>query len=142
MAYSIVVIFLFIVWYLNKNSKNDYFYNPKIEEYELIMKLYKNFNIDPMDFYDAWMYFCLYPKDYNGTSVINDRWFIKGLEPMSVTHDYHWIIAKSFKDLHKSNLKYCKDLRKVNANFIWSWGFVFLGLTIVSIFKSIKYIKW
>lgn len=142
MIYIIIIICLFILWYLNKTSKNDYFENPKMKDYELIMALYKEFDIDPYSFYDAWMYFCLYPKDYNGTSIINDRYMIKGLEPFSVTHDYNWIIAESFRDLHQSNLEYCKCLRKVNSNWIWVWGFIFVGLNLVSLFKSIKYINF
>jgi hypothetical protein len=66
---------------------------------------------------------------------------IKGLEPMSVEHDYEWIMANSFKDLHDSSLKYCKKLRDTNSNWFYVWGWIFCGLTIVSIFKSIKYIK-
>jgi hypothetical protein len=66
---------------------------------------------------------------------------IKGLEPMSVEHDFDWIFAKSFRDLHRSNINYCKKLRDTNGNWFWVWGFIFCGLEIVSIFKSIKYIK-
>jgi len=142
MLYSIILIVLFlaVVWWLNKTSTNDYFENPKKEDYDLIMLLYRDFEIDPYSFYDAWMYFCLYPKEYNGTSVINDRYMIKGLEPFSVTHDYDWIKAKSLKELYNSNLFYCQCLRKVNSNWFWVWGFIFVGLNLVSLFKSIKYI--
>jgi hypothetical protein len=134
-----IIIILFCFWYLNKNSKNDYFKNAKIEDYDLIMLLFKNFDIKDDNFVKAWNYFKYNPKQYNGTSVINDRWLIKGLEPMSVTHDYEYIVAKSFRDLHKANKKYCVNLRKINTNWIWCWCFIFCGLTILSIFKSIKY---
>lgn len=140
MIYTIIIICLAVLWYLNKTSKNDYFQNPKLEDYNLILKLYKNFGIDSFSFINAWDYFCLYPEDYNGTSVINDRWFIKNLEPLSVTHDHKWITAESLKELLESNLQYCNDLRKVNTNWLWVWGFVFIGLNLVSLFKSIKYI--
>ena len=136
---------LFIFWFLNKKSINHYFFNSYdklISDYKIIKLLYDNFQIDFKTFDIAWNYFKLRPHHYNGTSIINDRWFIKGLEPLSVEHDYEWIFAKSFKDLHKSNLKYCINLRKVNANFLWVWGFIFIGLSIVSIFKSIKYINF
>lgn len=143
MTYLIIIIVLFIFWFLNKKSKNDYFFNSKqklIDDLELIEMLYKNFEIEFKTFHKAWIYFKLNPKEYNGTSIINDRWFIKGLEPLSVEHDYNWIFAKSLKELIISNLDYCHKLRKVNANWFWVWGFVFCGLNIVSIFKSIKYI--
>lgn len=138
MIYLLITLALAVLWYLNKTSKNDYFKNPKIEDYELILKLYANFGIYTKSFIDAWEYFCDFPEDYNGTSVINDRWFIKGLEPLSVTHDYQWIVAESFIDLHKSNMEYCTNLRKINANWLWVWVFVFVGLFLVSLFKSIK----
>lgn len=139
----IITLVLFFFWYLNKTSKNDYFFNSKqklIDDLELIEMLYKNFDIDFKTYHKAWIYFKLNPNEYNGTSIINDRWFIKGLEPLSVEHDYNWIFAKSLKELIISNLDYCHKLRKVNSNWFWVWGFVFCGLNIVSIFKSIKYI--
>lgn len=144
MTYLIIItLVLFVFWFLNKKSKNDYFFNSKqklIDDLELIEMLYKNFDIDFKTFAKAHTYFRQYPNKYNGTSVINDRWFIKGLEPLSVEHDYNWIFAKSLKELIISNLDYCHKLRKINANWFWVWGFVFCGLNIVSIFKSIKYI--
>jgi hypothetical protein len=137
---SISIVILFVFWYLNKTSKNNYFYNPKEEDFQLILKLYDNFGWDKSRFKMAWIHFTCLPKEYNGTSVINDRFMIKGLEPMSVEHDFDWIFAKSFKELHNSNIKYCKKLRDVNSNWFWVWGFIFCGLEIVSVFKSIKYI--
>ena len=139
----IIILILGIVWYLNKTSKNDYFFqsNEKlIEDLILLDKIYRNFEIEVETFAKAHTYFRQNPNKYNGTSVINDRWLIKGLEPLSVEHDYNWIVAKSFKELIISNLDYCHKLRKVNANWIWVWCFIFCGLNIVSIFKSIKYI--
>jgi len=141
----IIIGMLFLFWLLNKKSKNYYFYHSYeklISDYKIIKLLYDNLEIDFKTFDIAWSFFKIRPYDYNGSSIINDRWFIKGLEPLSVEHDYEWIFAKSFKDLHKSNLKYCKNLRKINANFLWVWGFIFCGLSIVSIFKSVKYINF
>lgn len=131
-----------MLWYLNKTSKNDYFLNPKESDYDLIISLYENFEIDSVLFSKAWEYFVCFPEDYNGTSVINDRYMIKGLEPFSVTHDYAWITAKSLRDLYNSNLNYCKELRVINSNWIYVWCFIFIGLNIVSLFKSIKYINF
>ena len=142
MLYSLItiVLFLAVVWWLNKTSTNDYFENPSKSDFDLIILLYSNFEIDIKTFQIAWLYFCLNPKEYNGTSVINDRWLIKGLEPFSVVHDYAWIQAKSFKNLYDSNFIYCQSLRKVNSNWLWVWGFIFVGLNLVSLFKSVKYI--
>ena len=140
---AIIILILGIFWFLNKKSKNNYFFqsNEKlIEDLELVEMLYKNFEIEFESFKKAWGYFKLNPSEYNGTSVINDRWLIKGLEPLSVEHDYKWITAKSFKELIISNLDYCHKLRKINTNWFWVWCFIFCGLNIVSIFKSIKYI--
>lgn len=141
---SLIIILgiLLVFWYLNKISKNDYFLNPKQEDYELIKTLYSNFDWDFSNFNRAWKYFTLHPKQYNGTSVINDRFMVKGLEPMSVEHDLDFILAKSFIDLYTANIRYCKKLRDTNANWFFVWGFIFCGLTIVAIFKSVKYIKF
>ena len=136
----IVVLILAVFAYLNFTSKNDYFKNPSKKDLELIKQLYHNFGWDFNNFYNAWVYFNEYPNEYNGTSVLNDRYLIKGLEPMSVEHDFDWIVAESFKDLHVSNIKYCQKLRDTNSNWFFVWGFIFTSLTIVSIFKSIKYI--
>jgi len=146
MMYLLIIPFLVVVWFLNKKSTNNYFkYTPKnimCRDFVLIKSIYGSFGIDFNSFENAWRYFTEKPNEYNGTSVINDRWLIKGLEPLSVEHDYDWIIAKSLNELHKSNLKYCNNLRKINTNWIWVWGFIYLGLTFVSIFKSIKFIKY
>ncbi|QHB40927.1 hypothetical protein stinky91_gp065 [Flavobacterium phage vB_FspS_stinky9-1] len=142
-----IIIFLFVIWYLNKKSSNDFFNRAEEDirkDLGLAYRLYQNFgfdNIDTINLRIACEYFISNPSQYNGTSIINDRVMIKGLEPQSVKHDYDWIMATSLKDLLTSNLYYCKSLRKINVNFIWCWGFIFVGLTLVSIFKSIKYIK-
>jgi len=144
----IILAILFIFWYLNKKSTSNYFFNSDEKlhnDLKLIMELYKNFKFDELDrmkFQIAFNYFAVNPEEYNGTSVISDRHMIKNLEPQSVVHDYDWIKAKSLKDLLKSNLYYAKSLRKVNCNWIWVWCFIYCGLNIVSIFKSIKYINY
>lgn len=146
MLYSFFIIVLFCFWYLNKKSKNNYFFKNEKEirnDFELIKVLFKNFEfslVDEMQYSIAMEYFILNPKKYNGTSVINDRWMIKGLEPESVIHDYDDIVAKSLMDLLRSNYRYCNRLRKRNANWLWVWGFIFIGLNTVSLFKSIKFI--
>jgi hypothetical protein len=142
----IILAFLLLVWYLNKKSTNNHFSksNKDLEsDYKLCLKLLYNFEF-PKNYIDkfeeAYDYFILNPKEYNGTSIINDRFTIKGLEIQSVVHDYEWIFAKSLKDLHQSNIRYANALRQVNVNWISTWCFIFVGLSIVSIFKSIKYL--
>ena len=143
----IILAFLLLVWYLNKKSSNNHFSKSKKDlesDLKLCLKLLYNFEF-PKDYIDkfdeAYYYFILNPKEYNGTSVINDRYTIKGLEIQSVVHDYDWIFAKSLKDLHISNIRYANALRTMNTNWINTWCFIFAGLSIVSIFKSIKYLK-
>lgn len=141
----IIALFLGVIFYLNKKSKNEHFYKKYDEldkDYLLIEKILTNFNFSKdykKRFNHAYSYFMASPKEYNGTSIINDRETIKGLEVQSVVHDYDWIVAKSFKDLHISNIRYAKALRQVNVNWLWAWG-LFVGLEIVAIFKSIKYL--
>ncbi len=141
----IVSIFLAVIFYLNKKSSNKHFFKSEIElerDFNLCIKILTNFNfsIDYIHrFIEAYNYFTLSPKEYNGTSIINDRYTISGLEVQSLIHDYDWIKAKSLKELHCSNIRYANALRIVNVNWIWVWS-LFLGLEIVSIFKSIKYL--
>ncbi len=142
-----ILAFLILIWYLNKKSSNNHFFKSSKDlgsDLKLCLKLLYNFEF-PKNYIDkfeeAYDYFILKPKEYNGTSIINDRFTIKGLEIQSVVHDYDWIFAKSLKDLHVSNLRYANALRKMNTNWISTWCFIFVGLTIVSIFKSIKYLK-
>lgn len=147
-ATTILVLVLILIWYLNKKSKNDFFFQDKRvirEKLDLIINLWINFNFSLYDtqcLSIAFEYFIQNPKEYNGTSVINDFWLIKGLEPESVIHDYDWIKATNLQDYLISNKEYCKRLRKRNANWTWVWGFIFIGLSIVSIFKSIKFINF
>jgi hypothetical protein len=143
----IILAFLILLWYLNKKSSNNHFSKSNIDlesDLKLCLKILYNFDfpnnyIDKFD--EAYDYFTLNPKEYNGTSIINDRFTIKGLEIQSVVHDYDWIFAKSLKDLHMSNVRYANALRKFNTNWISTWCFLFVGLSIVSIFKSLKYLK-
>ena len=142
----IITIFLAIIWYLNKNSTNSHFYKSPTDlenDLDLCINIMYNFNysLDYIKrFKDAYSFFQSNPKEYNGTSIINDRFTIKGLEIQSVVHDYDWIFAKNLKDLHISNIRYANALRKMNTNWIFAWCFIFVGLSIVSIFKSIKYL--
>lgn len=143
----ITAIFLFLVWFLNKRSRNDFFFQSEIiirNKLKFILDIWEDFGYSKYDkarLRIAFEYFITNPKEYNGTSVIADQWLIKGLEPESVIHDYDYIMATSLKDLLKANKEYSQRLRKRNTQWLWVWGFIFVGLTIVSIFKSIKYIK-
>ena len=137
---------LILFWILNKKSKNDFFFQSESKmrsKLNFIIDVWNDFEITPVDIIKlriAFEYFIKHPKEYNGSSVINDFWLIKGLEPESVIHDYDYIMATSFKNLHRANKEYCQRLRKRNAQWLWVWGFIFCSLTIVSIFKSIKYL--
>lgn len=142
------IALLLLFWILNKKSKNDFFFQSESEirnKLKFIIDIWNDFGFDNYDeakLRIAFEYFIIHPKEYNGSSVINDFWLIKGLEPESVIHDYDFIMATSLKDLHKVNKEYCQRLRKRNAQWLWVWGFIFCSLTIVSIFKSIKYINF
>jgi uncharacterized protein (DUF433 family) len=148
MIYIFIIIFLVSIWILNKTSKNYFFYQEESvirEKIEFVILIWKDFGFesyDEMKLRIASNYFIKNPKEYNGTSVVNDFWLIKGLEPESVIHDYDYITAKSLKDLLKYNKEYCKRLRKRNAQWLYVWGFIYCGLNTVSLFKSIKYIKY
>jgi len=148
MIYIFIIIFLVSIWILNKNSKNYFFYQDESvirEKIEFVILIWKDFGFDSYDEMKlriASNYFIKNPKEYNGTSVVNDFWLIKGLEPESVIHDYDYITAKSLKDLLIYNKEYCKRLRKRNAQWLYVWGFIYCGLNTVSLFKSIKYIKY
>lgn len=149
MTTAIIIIgMLFLFWILNKKSKNTFFFQSESEirnKLKFIIDIWEDFGATKYDLVKlrlAFSYFMKNPKEYNGSSVINDFWMIKGLEPESVIHDYDYIMATSFKYLHHSNKQYCKRLRLRNSNWLWTWGFIFCSLTIVSIFKSIKFINF
>jgi len=147
MNYFIILVFLLVIYILNKRSKNDFFYQDEDiirKKLDIILSLWQDFGFtvyDEIKLRLAFEYFIKNPNEYNGTSIINDMWLIRGLEPESVIHDYEDIIATSSKHLLKSNKTYCQRLRKRNAQFFWVWGFIYCGLTIVTLFKSIKFIK-
>lgn len=141
-----LIPFLLLIWWLNKNSKSDFFHQKKEvlqKKLETIVFLYIDFgftNEEIEKLKEAYNYFIDNPFEYNGTSVINDRYMIQGFEPQSVVHDFDYIFAKNFIDLVKSNYNYSNSLRKVNANWLWVWGVIFIGLNVVSIFKGISLI--
>jgi hypothetical protein len=148
MIYICILVFLLSIYILNKRSKNNFFFQDEDvirKKLDIILSLWTDFRFDNYDEIKlrlAFEYFIEHPSEYNGTSIINDMWLIKGLEPESVIHDYEDIMASNIKHLLKSNKAYCKRLRKRNAQFFWVWGFIFCGLTIVTLFKSIKFIKF
>lgn len=143
----IITIILAIIYYLNKKSSNKHFFKSLKEtqkDLELILKIMESFQFSNdyiHRFKVAYSYFEYHKQEYNGTSVINDRHTIGGLETQSVVHDYDWIVATSFKDLHVSNVRYANALRQMNTNWISTWCFIFVGLEIVAIFKSLKFIS-
>ena len=145
-TYIIIAILLFVIWFLNKNSRNDFFFQSEIiirNKLKLILDVWNDLGYSEYDkarLKIAFEYFIVNPKEYNGTSIIADQWLIKGLEPDSVIHDYDFIMATCLKDLLKANKEYCQRLRKRNTQWLWVWCFICSGLSIVSVFKSIKYI--
>ena len=142
----LITIILAIIYYLNKKSSNNHFLKPLKEtqkDLDLILKVMESFQFSKdytERFIIAYSFFQERPEQYNGTSVINDRYTIGGLEVQSVVHGCDWIVARSFKDLHISNVRYANAIRQMNTNFITAWFFIFVGLEIVALFKSLKYI--
>lgn len=149
MTYILIItaIILGTFWYLNYKSTNTFFEQEEKsirEKLDLIVKIWTNLDFSTYDIVclsAAFEYFIKNPKEYNGTSIINDFWLIKGLEPESVIHDCDWIHAQSLRCYMTSNEEYCQRLRRRNAQWLWVWCFIFVGLTIVSLFKSIKFIN-
>lgn len=137
----LVILILIILYILNKKSKSDFFYGSNLnEKLNLIKHLYKEFGYTETEIKkleQAYNFFISNPKRYNGTSVVNDRYMINGLEPQSVVHDYDWIVANNLKDLINSNYRYTESLRKVNVNWFYCWFLVYCGLNLVATFKGI-----
>jgi hypothetical protein len=142
----IITIIILIIYYLNKKSANNHFFknSRKLDkDFLLIYDILSSFDF-PKDYIQrfalAYNFFRENPSQYNGTSIINDRYTIGGLEVQSVVHAYDWIVATSLKALMASNVRYAKSLRKMNSNWIWVWAVIFPALTISAILTSFKFL--
>ncbi len=130
----LLLAFLITIYILYRKSDNKFFYqNILATKYVLYVSIVYDFNFNkPERYLEAWKYFDKNKHKYDGTTIAQDRWLMKGLEPQSLRHDYEWIMAECLKDYFQSNYEYVVDLRKANTNWLYAWG-LYVGLQIVSI---------
>ena len=131
---TLIIITIFFV--LKKKSKNKFFHQKKevlYKKWSMLEMLLIDFDVkDIKGYQEAYLYFIDNKNHYDGSTIVQDRWMIRGLEGPSMKHDYEFIIAKSLKDYFISNKKYCVDLRKLNVNWVYVWVFIYTFLTIIS----------
>ena len=132
------IIIIAIIFILKKKSTNDFFHQKKevlYKKWSMVEMILIDFDIkDIKGYQDAYLYFIDNPKEYDGSTIVQDRWMIRNLEAPSMKHDYDFIVAKSLKDYFIANKKYCVDLRKLNLNWVYVWVFIFTFLSIISPF--------
>lgn len=133
-------IILLILFWLKIRSKNSYFYQPRVKDnWSLLNEILMNFQFNAYEreeYRIAYFYFIKNPSKYDGSTIVQDRWLLRGLEPMSMLHDYQWIHAQTLTDYFQSNITYAKHLRKTNMNWFIAWGYC-LGLQIISPFHFV-----
>ena len=136
----IIITILLTLWILKEKSINNFFYqSPEVlaKKFELFEKIVQDFNFtNPRGYSEAYCYFMELPHKYDGSTIVQDRWLMSGLEPQSMKHDYDWIHAKTLTDYFKSNQTYATDLRKSNTNWFTAYGYL-IGLHIISPFHYV-----
>jgi hypothetical protein len=127
-----------ILFVLKLTSTNKFFHQDKdvlYKKWSMLEMLLIDFDIkDIKGYQEAYLYFIENKNEYDGSTIVQDRWVIRGLEGPSMKHDYDFIVATCLWDYFTSNWRYCVDLRKLNVNWIYVWFFIFTFLTIISPF--------
>ena len=95
---------------------------------------------------EAYFYFCQNPTEYDGATIVHDRYNIDGLDLPSMLHDYLYIIWNTLRGRLKADLIYANHMRRFHYQWWVAWGrFVllyFINLTgiykLFQIFKKLK----
>lgn len=148
-----VIVFLVIIFYLYKTSKNEIFLLPK-EDLSIIKEMMINqlYGYGRSKAYVrlacvAFDYFALHPEKFDGSTIVRDLYdvFYKGyrLSVSSLIHDFIWVrfLARMKMFLNWwSNWKYFKDLLKNGKPPMY---FRLAGLMLISLFYvPIMYVKY
>lgn len=92
---------------------------------------------------EAYDYFIVHPTEYDGATIVHDRYNINGLDLPSMLHDYLYIIWKSLKGRLKADKIYAKDMRRFHYQYWVAWGrYILLSIiNITGIYKLFQTFK-
>lgn len=85
---------------------------------------------------EAYDFFMLNPSDYDGATVVNDFYLIKGLDVWAMLHDYIYIkfnVAVSLCYKYLADKFYSLEMRKFHISWGSVWLVRFFGLTLSTI---------
>ncbi|MGJ8760371.1 MAG: hypothetical protein ACSHXA_07475 [Polaribacter sp.] len=151
----IAILFLGLIYYLYKKSKNDFF-SQSVEELAKgrlkLISTYQNYgrnNNAILDVLEAYDYFCKNPLEYDGSTIVRDLFDIKNngfkLSGSSLRHDYEYIFGAKYNWIknYKSNVKYYNSLLSNGKPAMIGWliGLHILGTFYVPVMFTKNYIK-
>ena len=138
------VIFLAIIFYLFKTSKNFFFFQSKEDLAicrEMLITAYRSYgrSLDAINsVLKAYDYYCVNPNNYDGSTIVRDLFDIKykgnRLCGSSLEHDYIWQVFKANLNWiknYKSNYKFYNSLLSNGKPAMVGW---LIGLHIIGTF--------
>lgn len=120
MGTGVTLLLLLIIIYFFKNSKSEYFLKSDSElSYDrgnvINLLNIKGRNNKDIDLYlDAYDFFCVYKKKFDGATIVKDLCDLPYLDLDAVVHDYECLIGanRNYIKWFKSAWRYFENMRK------------------------------
>ena len=142
-ATIIIILLLFYIVYLFKHSSSDFFLqnnlSEKINLLENILKDYGFSNLRKYYIINCFKYFRLYPKEFDGATIVKDITQIKNLDVPAMAHDFAYINAKNIKDRLRADWNYAQDYRQFDVP--WTIAYSRMALLMFINITGIYFIK-
>jgi hypothetical protein len=120
MGTGVTLLLLLVIIYFFKNSKSEYFLKSDSElsyDRDNVVNLLniKGRNNKDIDLYlDAYDFFCVYKKKFDGATIVKDLCDLPHLDLDAVVHDYECLIGanRNYIEWFKSAWRYFENMRK------------------------------
>jgi hypothetical protein len=95
-------------------------------------------------FLDAYDYFCDFPEDFDGATIVKDLDTIRDLDASAMVHDYEYLVNKSWKNpIIKTivDINYAQNMEKLGNSSITAYTRCILLILSTPFYYLIKLFK-
>lgn len=146
----IIIVILAIVYWLMIKSESNFFYQSGeviAEKRHHLISVLEDFKLtqNEIDNYlDAYDYFCDFPEDFDGATIVKDLDTIRDLDASAMVHDYEYLIKKAWKNpIIKIivDINYAKNMEKLGNSSITAYTRCVLLILSTPFYYLIKLFK-
>lgn len=129
-------------------SRNSFFrQNSEIlkEKRNLLIAILEDATIENVSlFLDAYDYFCDFPEDFDGATIVKDLDTIRDLDASAMVHDYEYLVNKAWKNpIIKTivDINYAQNMEKLGNSSITAYTRCVLLILSTPFYYLIKLFK-